>query len=1653
MGGITANSTAAVLAGPIGDGGNGNGIIINAIGVLELSGTAPNTYTGTTTVWSSNATLKLNKTGATAIPGNLTITTGSVVLAQPNQIADSASLIVNGVLDLNGNSETVGSLLSGTGTITSGTARAATLTLGASANGNYSGIIQDGLGTVSIVKQGSGSLVLSTTNTFSGGVMLNSGTLGIFNGSALGTAPVSGTNLVFTGNSTLQFQGSTTANIAANRGFAINPGVSATIDTQAYTDVLDNSITGAGSLTKAGSGVLVLNGSNSYSGGTVLSSGTVNFSNLNALGSGTVTVSGNSTLLMGVTGTFGNNLAINPGATATLNPSTGNSTFSGTISGSGALARSGTYILTLSASNSYTGGTILTGAGNLDLGANGALGTGPLTLGDGADTGNVRLELLGYNQTITGLSIGAQSGHAVVIQNQGPVPSVLTIALASGTNSSTSNFYLRDSSGGTAGTLAVVKSGAGTLDFSNYAAMGYSGGLTVNGGVLAFSNGGALGSGSLTSGSGTLSVASGSSVAISNPTALTSASSGGIDTGGGTATFSGVISGTGALMKYGSGTLILSGTNTFSGDTIIHAGTLMLSSSQALAGSTFDTTSTGALSFGALTGATFGALKNSGNAVLSNTAGAAVTLSVGSNNQSSSYPGSLSGPGSLNKVGNATMTLTGSQAYTGPTAVSGGILQLGDGVTDASIASSSGIVDNASLVWNLVQNQSYAGALSGTGALTKNGGALTLTGSSAFAGAITIASGTLQIGDGAGGALSGGSINLNSGATLNINLPDGGAIGSSIYTYGNSVNLLCGGTNTINGNIYGYVTGVIRQSGTGTTILTGYNDFAGSMNIDAGTVQLNGAYSASRSTVNVDVTNGLAFGMNSPAVGALSGGANFVLLNGTNGVALNVGGNNANSTYTGSISGTSAASSLVKSGAGTFTLTGSNSYAGPTTISTGTLQLGDGTSGHDGSLSTSSIANSGVLVYDLSGSETVAYAITGTGGLIKTGAGGLTLANNMAFTGPIAVTSGTVTLTSGTAMTLNASAFTIASGARMVINNNNSNSVYAPSNSILTVQSGATLTQNAPTFLTGYLIAPTGAIINGMWATVTVQAADSDAQKTAVFGSISMGRILDGLAASGTQTLQFDGTGTGANIGTVSIRPAATGAYVHNMDIAHSPTAANGVDVTVPLLEVRPSAGSFAFNKLGAGVLQINGFIFNGSAPYTNNPVSCEVAAGKLILSGTGTNGSGVNFASVTVDSGATLQVGASGTVGAVYADILNDGAVDLKRSGAYTYSNAISGSGRVTLSGSGTITLSGNSSYSGGTSINSGTLQVGSANALGTGGVAVNGATLDLYGNSPAVGTLSGSTGAITNTVSGTATLITTVTGSSSYNGSILNGAGAVALVQNGPGTLTLSGSIRATAITASAGTVSLVRSGSIGAVGIGAAGKMELTANGVNSAKVIDASALSIDTGGTLDLWDNAMILRDQTGGINQGANLSMVQGLVNTAFDNGNWDKPGITSSTVIADLSAYSVLTVMVYDNTVLGVDSFEGINGLSTDNGGNQVMLKTTYLGDFDGNGIVNSADYGWLDFYYGYGLTVGDLNGDGQVNSADYNGIDYGYGYQAYGTLNGGGLPGRSGVGGGAAADVGMALAGSPEAVPEPGAWALVASGLGLLLGGRRRRG
>lgn len=191
LSGATASTISGTFSGPIVDGGNANGLTLAGTGILEFAGSAANTYTGLTTVNGANATLVLNKTGADAIAGNLTATSGTVRLGQSNQIADTSTLTVNSTFDLNGNSETVGSFTGG-GLVTSGAAGNSVLTVGGTANTQffYTGTIQNGTGTVSLVKQGADTLVLSGSSSYSGGTTLNNGQLVADNNSALGSGTV-----------------------------------------------------------------------------------------------------------------------------------------------------------------------------------------------------------------------------------------------------------------------------------------------------------------------------------------------------------------------------------------------------------------------------------------------------------------------------------------------------------------------------------------------------------------------------------------------------------------------------------------------------------------------------------------------------------------------------------------------------------------------------------------------------------------------------------------------------------------------------------------------------------------------------------------------------------------------------------------------------------------------------------------------------------------------------------------------------------------------------------------------------------------------------------------------------------------------------------------------------------------------------------------------------------------------------------------------------------------------------------------------------------------------------------------------------------------------------------------------------------------------
>ncbi|EBS2346192.1 AIDA autotransporter-like protein ShdA, partial [Salmonella enterica subsp. enterica serovar Kentucky] len=152
----------------------------------------------------------------------------------------------------------------------------------------------------SLIKQGAGTLILNAENTYTGGTTISGGTLVATNVDALGSGAV-------TDDATLE----------------LNTG-----------GTFDNAISGSGQVVKSGDDVLTLSGANSYSGGTLISDGTLVASNVEALGSGDVT--DNATLELNTGGTFDN-----------------------AISGSGKVEKSGDDALTLSGANTYTGGTLI----------------------------------------------------------------------------------------------------------------------------------------------------------------------------------------------------------------------------------------------------------------------------------------------------------------------------------------------------------------------------------------------------------------------------------------------------------------------------------------------------------------------------------------------------------------------------------------------------------------------------------------------------------------------------------------------------------------------------------------------------------------------------------------------------------------------------------------------------------------------------------------------------------------------------------------------------------------------------------------------------------------------------------------------------------------------------------------------------------------------------------------------------------------------------------------------------------------------------------------------------------------------------------------------------------------------------------------------
>lgn len=208
---------------------------------------------------------------------------------------------------------------------------------------------------------------------------------------------------------------------------------------------------------------------------------------------------------------------------------------------------------------------------------------------------------------------------------------------------------------------------------------------------------------------------------------------------------SGVISGVGgALVKAGTGTLTLSGVNTYSGGTTISAGILQLGN-------------------GSGTGSIVGDVLNN------------ATLAFNRSNPYQ-FDGVISGSGGVRQNGGGTIVLTAANNYSGGTTINAGVLQLGNGGATGAITGN--VLNNATLAFNRSNLYQFDGAISGNGSVRQNGdGTTVLTAANTYGGATNVSAGTLLV----EGSIAASSLTtVNAGGTLGGT----GTIGSTIINGG-----------------------------------------------------------------------------------------------------------------------------------------------------------------------------------------------------------------------------------------------------------------------------------------------------------------------------------------------------------------------------------------------------------------------------------------------------------------------------------------------------------------------------------------------------------------------------------------------------------------------------------------------------------------------------------------------------------------------------------------------------------------------------------------------------------------------------------------------------------------------------------------------------
>jgi fibronectin-binding autotransporter adhesin len=750
----------------------------------------------------------------------------------------------------------------------------------------------------------------------------------------------------------------------------------------------------------------------------------------------------------------------------------------------------------------------------------------------------------------------------------------------------------------------------------------------------------------------------------------------------------------------------------------------------------------------------------------------------------------------------------------------------------------------------------------------------------------------------------------------------------------------------------------------------------------------------------VNATSGIALGNGGFAASVIVGGSAAAAAAGT--VNANIAFNSAGSsllfrttdtaTYTGNLSG--AGSVTVNSAGQSAILTGTNTHSGATTITAGTLQIGNGgTTGTLGSGAVNIAAGATLAFQHGAGQYGIANVIGGSGNVVQRGAPGsleiLTANNN--YTGTTTISAGTLQIgNGGTTGSLGSGAVSIGVGGTLDFNRSGG-SFYFVNNAIsgagdVVFRGGAPLVLAGNNSYTGTTTVGTGTtvqvnsnigtgnVLNSGFIDFNNGGATTYAGIISGTGNVRVGGALtltgantySGSTNIAASTLQIGNGGTGGSLGSgaVTIASGATLAFQHgagqyvNANVISG--AGNVVQRGAGALEILTGNNSYTGtttidgSTLAVGFGGTTGTLGSGNVILANSGnldlirSDTQVIANNItgagnvriyanhtaILTGANTySGTSEIFAGAN-----TLQIGDSGTTGSLGSSAVSIGAgatlAFQHSSGVYVNANVISGAGNVVHRGGNNVfeALTGNNSYTGTTTIDGGVLQIGvfggTSGTLGSGEVIfANGGNLDL---------LRSDTQLIANN---------------------LSGGGAVRVYGNHTGILTGTNTSSGTTVIDTPSTLQIGNGGTTGSLGSGSVENngtlaFQHSAGTYTNANVISGagSVVQRGTGSTEVLTGNNSYVGSTT--INSGTTLQIGNGGASGTLGSGS-----VTNNGTLAFNRAT--------DSVVAGVIS--GTGALVKDGGGD---IYLTAANTYSGTTTINAGR-----------INIGGIGGNGTTGS------------------------------------------------------------------------